>query len=89
MPWMLIIFAALFAWRYGMIISLEEEHLQQRFGEVYANYLQKVPRFLPRLTPFQKQNVQVMPLQRALKIESNTLLSFTAVSLVIFLIWKF
>lgn len=89
MPWMLIIFAALFAWQYGMIISLEEEHLQQRFGEVYANYLQHVPRFLPRLTPFQKQNVQVMPLQRALKIESNTLLSFTAVSLVIFLIWKF
>ncbi len=89
MPWMLFVFIALFAWQYSMIISLEEEHLQQRFGEVYTNYLKNVPRFLPRLTPFQKQNVQVMPLQRALKIESNTLLSFTAVSLAIFLIWKF
>jgi len=89
MPWMLAIFVALFVWQYSMIISLEEEHLQQRFGEVYTNYLKHVPRFLPRLTPFQKQNVQVMPLQRALKIESNTLLSFTAVSLAIFLIWKF
>lgn len=89
MPWMLFVFIALFAWQYSMIISLEEEHLQQRFGEVYTSYLKHVPRFLPRLTPFQKQNVQVMPLQRALKIESNTLLSFTAVSLAIFLIWKF
>jgi hypothetical protein len=72
-----------------MIISLEEEHLQQRFGEVYSNYLKHVPRFIPRLRPFQKQSVHLMPLSRALKIESNTLLSFIAVSLAIFLIWKF
>ncbi|NUO80052.1 isoprenylcysteine carboxylmethyltransferase family protein [candidate division KSB1 bacterium] len=87
MPWMLFLFIALFGWQYWSIISLEEEHLQQRFGQAYTEYLRDVPRFLPRLTPFRKQALQVMPLARALKIEKNTLFSFTAVVLAIFLIW--
>ncbi len=87
MPWMLVIFIALFGWQYWSIISLEEEHLQQRFGQTYTEYLQHVPRFFPRLTPFRKQEAQAMPLGRALKIEKNTLLSFVAVALAIFLIW--
>jgi len=89
MPWMLLVFVAAFAWQYRMIIALEEEHLQQRFGQVYTDYFNNVRRFLPRLTPFNKQSVDVMPLRRALKIERNTLMSFTAVSLAIFLIWRF
>ncbi len=89
MPWMLLVFVAAFAWQYRMIIALEEEHLQQRFGQVYTDYFNNVPRFLPRLTPFNQQPVEVMPLRRAFKIERNTLMSFAAVSLAIFLIWRF
>ncbi len=88
MPWMLFLFLALFGWQYWSIISLEEEHLQQRFGAIYTEYLKNVPRFLPRLTPFRKQEAEVMPLARALKIEKNTLFSFTAVTLAILLIWS-
>lgn len=87
MPWMLFVFIALFGWQYWSIISLEEEHLQQRFGQTYTAYLQTVPRFIPRLTPFRKQEAQPMPLARALKIEKNTLFSFTAVATIITLIW--
>lgn len=87
MPWMLFLFLALFGWQYWSIISLEEEHLLQRFGQTYTEYLQNVPRFFPRLTPFRKQEAHPMPLGRALKIEKNTLYSFTAVSLAILLIW--
>ncbi|MDZ7266420.1 MAG: isoprenylcysteine carboxylmethyltransferase family protein [candidate division KSB1 bacterium] len=89
MPWMLLVFVTAFAWQYRQIIALEEEHLQQRFGQVYTDYFNHVPRFLPRLTPFKKQQVEVMPLRRALKIERNTLMSFAAVSLAIFLLWRF
>mgnify|MGYP001592915103 CR=1 FL=1 len=89
MPWMLFVFIALFGWQYWSIISLEEEHLQQRFGQIYTAYLQNVPRFLPRLTPFHRQEAQIMPLARALKIEKNTLFSFAAVALAIFLRWSF
>lgn len=87
-PWMLLLFIGLFGWQYWSIISLEEEHLHLRFGAQYTEYLQNVPRFVPRLTPFRKQEAQAMPLARALKIEKNTLFSFTVVSLAIFVIWS-
>lgn len=89
MPWMLFVFIALFGWQYWSIVSLEEEHLQQRFGQTYTEYLQNVPRFIPRLAPFRKQEAQAMPLTRALKIEKNTLFSFITVATAIILIWSF
>jgi len=89
MPWMLIIFAALFSAQYSMIISLEEEHLRRHFGKIYEDYLAQVPRFIPRLRPFRSQNIAAMPLARALKIEKDTLLSTFLITLAIFLRWKF
>jgi protein-S-isoprenylcysteine O-methyltransferase Ste14 len=89
MPWLLLIFLALFGLQYQMIISLEEEHLRQRFGKIYNDYLAQVPRFVPRFTPFRPQSTPGMPLARALRIEKDTLLSTVLISLAIFLRWKF
>ena len=88
MPWLLLIYLALFSLQYQMIVTLEEEHLRQRFGKIYAAYLAQVPRFLPRLTPFRPQTTPGMPLARALRIEKDTLLSTVLISLAIFLRWK-
>jgi len=88
MPWLLLIFLVLFGLQYRMIIALEEEHLRQRFGKIYAEYLEQVPRFMPRLTPFRPQSTPGMPLARALRIEKDTLLSTLLISLAIFLRWK-
>lgn len=87
MPWMLLVFFGLFAFQYGMIVALEEEQLLHRFHEIYEQYLAAVPRFLPRLMPYTKRNVEVMPVGRALKIERNTLMSVSAVTIVIIVIW--
>lgn len=87
MPWMLLLFWALFFFQYGLIVSLEEAYLREAFGEAYANYLKNVSRFLPRLSPFNKQPAETMPLTRALQVEKNTLTSFAGVSLLIFLRW--
>ena len=89
MPWMLLIFLTMFAIQYSMIISLEEEQLQKRFGDVYQHYLAEVPRFIPRITSFDKRKVTVMPLTKTSRVEKNTLISFTAVATAIFLIWVF
>ncbi len=89
MPWMLLIFGALFGLQYRLIISLEEEYLRRHFGQIYETYLANVPRFFPRLRPFRPQNVPAMPLARALKIEKDTLLSTFLIALAIFLRWKF
>jgi protein-S-isoprenylcysteine O-methyltransferase Ste14 len=89
MPWILFIFLALFGMQYRLIISLEEEHLRERFGKIYADYMAQVPRFLPRFTPFRPQQTPGMPLGRALYIEKDTLLSTLLISLAIFMRWKF
>lgn len=89
MPWLLLIYLVLFGLQYQMIVSLEEEHLHQRFGKIYADYLTQVPRFIPRLTPFRPQSTPGMPLARALRIEKDTLLNTCLISLAIFLRWKF
>lgn len=51
-PWLVIGAAAYFVFQYWMIVSLEEEFLEKKFGEVYHSYRQAVPRFIPRLTPY-------------------------------------
>jgi protein-S-isoprenylcysteine O-methyltransferase Ste14 len=89
MPWMLLVFLALFGFQYRLIISLEEENLRKIFGRTYEEYLANVPRFIPRLRPFRPRKVQGMPLARALKIENNTLLSIFFVVVAILLRWKF
>ncbi len=88
MPWMLLVFVALFGLQYSMIVSLEEDALHQHFGQVYEDYFMQVPRFIPRLRPYRSQTVPGMRLRRALKIENNTLLSIFWVTLAIFLRWK-
>ena len=88
MPWMALVFLALFGIQYAGIILLEEEHLLQRFGQTYREYLASVPRFLPSLAPFKQQAVQAMLLSRALKIEKSTLMSFAAVTVAILVIWR-
>lgn len=89
LPWMLLVLIALFGVQYGLIVSLEEEHLRKHFGHIYEDYLAQVPRFLPRFRPFRPQHVPAMPLTRALKIEKDTLLSTLLIALAIFLRWKF
>ena len=87
MPWMLLLFWGMFFLQYSMIISLEEEYLATEFGQQYEEYCKNVPRIIPQMTSFTKQTVETMPLAQALRVEKNTLTSFTLVSLAIFLRW--
>jgi protein-S-isoprenylcysteine O-methyltransferase Ste14 len=51
-PWMLIPYAAVFAFLYSSIVPAEEELLLRRFGERYAHYRGNVGRIVPRLRPW-------------------------------------
>lgn len=44
-----IIFLILFAYTYGTIVPLEEEHLERQFGAAYRDYKRHVPRYVPTL----------------------------------------
>lgn len=87
MPWMLLLFWGLFGFQYSMIISLEEKYLSKEFGEQYREYCKNIPRIFPRINSYSKHTVETMPVFKALRVEKNTLTSFTLVSLAIFIRW--
>ncbi len=48
-PWLPVVAFVYFTFQYGMIIMLEENSLQELFGEEYRVYCKRVPRFFPKL----------------------------------------
>ena len=88
MPWMLLIVFCLFIVQYGLIVSLEEEFLRSKFAQVYLQYCQNVPRFLPRLTLYGSGQERLPSFRKALRSERSTLTSFILVSVLIFLRWR-
>ena len=52
MPWLPVVALIYFIAQYTLIVSREEEHLQNAFGEEYARYCHNVPKFLPRLSRY-------------------------------------
>ena len=89
MPWMLIVCLEFFAVQYGLIISLEEEYLGNRFAEAYRVYSSNVPRFVPRFDPWRGAAVaKPQPLREAIRTERHTLGSLTLITLLIVLRWK-
>jgi len=88
MPWMLILVAAFYIFQYGLIISLEEEFLREKFGETYLEYTRHVPRVFPRLRPYRSGQKLIPSLKAALRSERSTFGSFFLVALLIFLRWQ-
>lgn len=87
MPWFILIYLLLFTVQYGAIISLEEDFLKDKFNDLYIEYKQNVPCFIPRLSNWGKGDRKPTPLKRALKTERNTLQSFSAVTILMLLRW--
>ena len=74
-----LLFAAIFALYYPGIIRREEARLQELFGEAYAQYRRRTPRFLPSLKGFQEPaQYQVNPLLFRRHLVNDTLFIFLA-----------
>ncbi|MHB8578371.1 MAG: methyltransferase family protein [Ignavibacteriaceae bacterium] len=90
-PYLQIIALLFFFIQYHFIIKEEEGYLSKTYGKDYQDYLNNVPRFIPRFTRYKASNVEQPPfdLKAGLKSEKRTLQAFTIVSLTIFLLWFF
>ncbi|HUX92959.1 MAG TPA: isoprenylcysteine carboxylmethyltransferase family protein [Ignavibacteriaceae bacterium] len=90
-PYLQIIALLFFFIQYYSIIKEEEGYLSKTYGKDYQDYLNNVPRFIPRFTRYKASNVEQPPfdLKAGLKSEKRTLQAFTLVSLTIFLLWFF
>ncbi|MEW5799128.1 MAG: isoprenylcysteine carboxylmethyltransferase family protein [Bacteroidota bacterium] len=84
-PWLQIVALAWFVIQYHLIVSREEEHLRQAFGEEYEQYLKNVPRFIPRLTKYAgKHSFHRSPdFSRGMASETRTLQGFATVIILI------
>ncbi len=55
-PWLSVIALCYFVWQYSLIVSLEEEHLADKFGGEYERYAKLVPRFIPSFKKYPPGN---------------------------------
>jgi protein-S-isoprenylcysteine O-methyltransferase Ste14 len=83
MPYLLVLAYGFFVFQYTMIVTKEEEYLQRAFGEEYERYVENVPRFIPRLTPYAGQHSfhREPDVSRGLQSERRTLQAFAALTI--------
>ena len=72
--------------QYSLIISLEEEALEKKFGDEYITYKRLVPSILPRINnTFRNYDTIPSSLAKTIKTEKRTLQNIFLVSLLLFL----
>lgn len=81
LPWLIFIIWIFFGVQYHLIVKLEEEKLQELFGNTYLQYKSKVPRFFPRLSPLKADNPVSPDFTNALKSEKSTFISILVILL--------
>ncbi len=84
-PWLQIVALLWFYFQYSMIVAEEEGYLAARFGTDYAEYRNRVPRFIPRLAGFESQTPppKSMNPREGLSSERRTLQAISIVTLII------
>ncbi len=86
-PWLQVAAVVFFAAQYALIVSLEEEFLEQTFGAGYLEYKRHVPRFIPRLIPHRTEVDQRPRWNDALHSERRTLQALGLILVVLFSLW--
>ena len=72
--------------QYSLIISLEEEALEEKFGDEYITYKKLVPSILPRINnKFRNYDTIPSSLAKTIRTEKRTLQNIFLVSLLLFL----
>jgi len=90
-PYLQFVAILFFIYQYHVIVKEEEGYLIKTFGESYQKYLQNVPRFFWRLTPYKDESIPQPEfiLSKGLKSETRTLQAFLVVALIILIRWYF
>jgi len=75
--WLVVLTLAWFIFQYIMIVSREEEFLAGKFGRDYENFRANVPRFIPRLTPYNGDRSSTIDWHVAFRSERRTFQAFS------------
>lgn len=86
-PWLIFIVWIFFSIQYYFIVDLEEEKLSELFGKEYQIYKEKVPKFIPSLSPQIPKGKTTPDYKKAFISEKSTFISFITIILLIFGKW--
>lgn len=88
-PYLQILAIIFFIFQYHAIVKEEEEFLKVKFTNDYQNYLNNVPRFGWRFSPYKDDSIQQPEfiLSKGLKSETRTLQAFGVTALLIIIKW--
>ncbi|MBI3193610.1 MAG: isoprenylcysteine carboxylmethyltransferase family protein [Ignavibacteriae bacterium] len=89
-PWLTVGAYIYFYVQYSFIVSLEEEHLAQKFGDEYERYTKSVPRFFPSLIPYKRGTNEQPELdwKRGFISEKRTLQAIVLLTILLIVIWQ-
>ncbi len=87
-PYLPIFALVWFIFQYILIISIEEEFLESKFGLQYDEYKKQVPKIFPRLTAMKSDNDHIIEpnFKKGLKSETRTIQALLAVAAIAFII---
>jgi len=88
-PYLQILAIGFFILQYHLIVGEEEAFLKTKFGEQYKRFLENVPKFFPRFTPY-KDETNIQPkvsYAKGFKSEIRTLQAFSVVIIMIIVKW--
>lgn len=88
-PYLQIFAIILFAIQYHIIVGEEESFLAKKYGEQYKRFVDNVPRFFPRFTPYKDSKIPQPECswKDGLESETRTLQAFVIVILLILVKW--
>jgi protein-S-isoprenylcysteine O-methyltransferase Ste14 len=88
-PWLLVAAAAWFSFQYYQIVMLEEDFLENEFGEKYGEFKRNVPRFIPRLSSYSNpvQAQQQANWKEAVESERRTFQALMIVLIILLVLW--
>ena len=87
-PWVYGLGLAFFFGEYFFIIRAEENFLRGQFGDAFNDFVARVPRWIPRISPAYSGNLRTrMDVRRALKKEHNPFAAWAS-GAVALLLWE-
>jgi len=88
-PYLQLVALLFFAVQYHFIVLEEEKYLKENFVETYNEYVNNVPRFVPRFIAYKDNTLEQPPYnpKAGVKSERRTLQAFILVTLIIVVIW--
>lgn len=88
-PYLQIVALIFFYVQYKFIIDAEEQFLRNKFGEIYNEFYENVPRLIPQFKAYKNNTIEQpeLKVKAALRSERRTLQAFSLVTIILIVLY--